>query len=103
MTGVQPDEWLPTIQELTVPELKLSSPVLKAGAHHFGKFCDYQSKVRPECSLLLIVIICIINGSSNEFIIFSCDIVAGVHVVHVRRKGSEKVYKGGSRSYHLRI
>lgn len=45
MTAVQPDEVLPTIEELTVPELSLSSPVLKAGAHHFGKFCDYQSKV----------------------------------------------------------
>lgn len=45
MTAVQPDEPMPTIEELTVPELTVSSPVLKAGAHHFGKFCDYQSKV----------------------------------------------------------
>lgn len=46
MSAVDPDMSLPTVEELTVPELNLSSPALKAGAHHFGKFCDSQSKVR---------------------------------------------------------
>jgi len=45
MTAVDPGEWLPSKEELTVRELNLSSPVLKAGAHHFGKYCDEPSKV----------------------------------------------------------
>lgn len=31
---------LPTEQELTVPELKLSGPALRAGAFHLGKYCQ---------------------------------------------------------------
>lgn len=45
MSGVDPSVELPTKAELTVPELNISSPALKAGAHHFGKYCDHESKV----------------------------------------------------------
>lgn len=48
MTALDPSVQLPTKEELTVPELNVSSPVLKAGAHHFGKFCDHESKVSTE-------------------------------------------------------
>ncbi|CAH1774191.1 unnamed protein product [Owenia fusiformis] len=43
------DTWLPSHEELTVPELELSSGVLRAGAHHFGKYCDFQSKEFMLC------------------------------------------------------
>lgn len=39
------DDYLPSYEELTVPELQVTSSVLRAGAHHFGKYCDEQSKV----------------------------------------------------------
>ena len=45
MSGMSKDFKLPSMEELTMPELELSSPVLKASAHHFGKFCDLESKV----------------------------------------------------------
>jgi hypothetical protein len=41
------EDWLPTYEELTVPEIGLSSAPLRAGAHQFGKFCDNQCKVLP--------------------------------------------------------
>lgn len=31
---------LPTEEELTMPELKLSAPALRAGAFHLGKYCQ---------------------------------------------------------------
>lgn len=37
------------MEELTVPELNVSSPVLKASAHHFGKYCDNESKEFMLC------------------------------------------------------
>lgn len=36
---------LPSEEELTVPELNLSGPALRAGAFHMGKYCENQSKV----------------------------------------------------------
>jgi hypothetical protein len=39
------ETWLPSYDELTVPELNLSTPALRAGARYFGKYCDFQSKV----------------------------------------------------------
>ena len=42
------EDWLPTYEELTVPELELTSSVLRAGAYYFGKYCDNQSKVSTE-------------------------------------------------------
>lgn len=34
------DTQLPTEDELTMPELKLSGPALRAGAFHLGKYCQ---------------------------------------------------------------
>ena len=39
------ETYLPTYEELYVPALNLTSAALKAGAVHFGKYCDLQSKV----------------------------------------------------------
>lgn len=36
---------LPTEEELTVPEVNLSGPALKAGAFHLGKYCEFQNNV----------------------------------------------------------
>ena len=38
--------YLPTYEELYVPTLNLTSAALKAGAVHFGVYCDIPSKVR---------------------------------------------------------
>lgn len=38
-------ETLPTYEELTVPELHLTWPEMKAGALYFGRFCDEPCKV----------------------------------------------------------
>lgn len=40
------DTKLPTEEELTVPELKLSGPALRAGAFHLGKYCQDTFNVR---------------------------------------------------------
>lgn len=42
---VTTDVYLPTEEELTVPEVNLSSPFLHAGAFHFGKHCEFQNNV----------------------------------------------------------
>lgn len=39
------DDWLPTLNELEVDEIKMSSAPLKAGAHYFGKYCEKDCKV----------------------------------------------------------
>ena len=36
---------LPSYEELTVPEVRLSSPILRASGVYFGKYCDEISKV----------------------------------------------------------
>lgn len=36
---------LPTHEELTVQEVLLSGPALKAGAFHLGKACEYENNV----------------------------------------------------------
>ncbi|XP_046580147.1 NADH dehydrogenase [ubiquinone] 1 alpha subcomplex subunit 8-like [Haliotis rubra] len=43
------EEYLPSYQELTVPEIQLTSAVLRAGAHHFGKYCDNVCKEFMLC------------------------------------------------------
>lgn len=40
------DFHLPTPEELKVQEIDISAHYLKAGAVHFGKYCDEQCKVR---------------------------------------------------------
>lgn len=39
---------LPTEAELTVPEVNLSGPALRAGSFHLGKYCEYQNNVRKH-------------------------------------------------------
>ena len=38
-------DWLPSYEELSVPEINLSAAPMRAAAHHLGKYCDNQSKV----------------------------------------------------------
>lgn len=45
------DHELPTEEELTVPELKLSGPALRAGAFHLGKYCQDTFNVRTTISI----------------------------------------------------
>lgn len=40
------DTQLPSDEELTYPELKLSAPALRAGAFHLGKYCQDTFNVR---------------------------------------------------------
>lgn len=44
--GITDDVWLPTEEELTVPEVPLSGPALKAGAFHLGVACEFENNVR---------------------------------------------------------
>lgn len=37
---------LPTDEELTVQEVNISGSLLKAGAFHLGKTCEYENNVR---------------------------------------------------------
>uniref|UniRef100_A0A4D5R9S1 NADH dehydrogenase [ubiquinone] 1 alpha subcomplex subunit 8 n=1 Tax=Scolopendra viridis TaxID=118503 RepID=A0A4D5R9S1_SCOVI len=46
---VYSDTWLPTEEELTVQEITVSTPVLRAGALHLGKYCEEQSKEYMLC------------------------------------------------------
>lgn len=39
------DVYLPTEEELTVPEVNLSGPALRAGAFHMGKACEAENNV----------------------------------------------------------
>jgi hypothetical protein len=43
--SVSNNAYLPTYDELYVPPLNLTSPVLKAGAIHFGLYCMKESNV----------------------------------------------------------
>lgn len=36
---------LPSEEDLNVQEVNLSSPVLRAGAFHLGKYCEQQNNV----------------------------------------------------------
>ena len=39
-------------QDLEVEELKVTSAVLTAGAHHYGKFCKAKNDAFMECRML---------------------------------------------------
>ncbi|XP_055337031.1 NADH dehydrogenase [ubiquinone] 1 alpha subcomplex subunit 8-like [Paramacrobiotus metropolitanus] len=43
------DVYLPSYEDLTVEEINMSSPALKAGAQHFGKYCDEPCKEFMLC------------------------------------------------------
>lgn len=50
------DNILPSDEELTVPEVNLSSPALRAGAFHMGKYCENQNNASiPLKTFLLFV------------------------------------------------
>lgn len=49
------DVTLPLEDELTVPEINLSSPALRAGAFHLGKFCESQNNVRQFLDNLILL------------------------------------------------
>lgn len=40
---------LPSFEELTVPEVTLGYPYLKAGAQHLGKYCEPQNNEFMLC------------------------------------------------------
>merc|ERR1711894_530591 len=42
-------DYLPSMEELTVPEINLSAAPMRAAAFHFGKYCDNQSKEFMLC------------------------------------------------------
>lgn len=44
--GITEDVYLPSEEELTVQEVPLSGPVLRAGAHHLGASCEWENNVR---------------------------------------------------------
>ena len=43
------EDWLPSYEELTVPEIELSSAPLRAASHQLGKYCDNQCKEFMLC------------------------------------------------------
>lgn len=43
---VTADVYLPPEEELTVQEVNLSGPALRAGAFHYGKYCEFENNVR---------------------------------------------------------
>lgn len=43
------DTYLPSEDELRTEEITMSSPALRAGASHFGKYCDIESKEFMLC------------------------------------------------------
>ena len=49
------DHVLPVDEELTVPEVNLSSASLRAGAFHMGKYCENQNNVRKFHIILFVV------------------------------------------------
>lgn len=44
--GITHEVELPTEEQLTVQEINLSGPALKAGAFHLGKACEWENNVR---------------------------------------------------------
>lgn len=46
--GITEDTSLPSDEELTVQELNVSASVLRAGAFHLGKACEFENNVRLE-------------------------------------------------------
>ena len=55
MANLTEDTFLPSDEELTVPEVNVSSPALRAGAFHMGKYCENQNNVRKGTSFCYII------------------------------------------------
>ena len=47
-SSVTDDHYLPSIKELTVEELPLGTPAIRAGAFHYGIACEYQNHVSTQ-------------------------------------------------------
>lgn len=89
---------LPNDEELTVPEVNISSPALRAGAFHLGKKCESQNNVSSN-STAANINFWLHHQSSNPLFFFRyaiskqnmnlifCDFIVGIHVVY---KGAER-------------
>jgi hypothetical protein len=82
------DVWLPSYEELETEEIKLSSPALKAGATHFGRYCDNVCKVRHIPTLGLYAC-CFMGGKQDK--IFT---LTGVYAVPERGDRSTSLHQG---------
>lgn len=60
------DHILPTEEELTVTEVELSTPALRAGAFHLGKSCENENNVSSKREKQVIPLIV---GEENYFLI----------------------------------
>ncbi len=60
------DFYLPSEEELKVQEINVSTPVLKAGAIHFGKYCDEQCKVSSVWNIIVV-------SHHHVYLIFSSE------------------------------
>lgn len=56
---------LPSDEELTVPELKLSGPSLRAGAFHLGKYCQETFNV-SNFIILDFIFLCIFRFKTHR-------------------------------------
>ena len=59
-------DYLPSYEELTVPELNMTAAPLRAGAVYFGKYCDEQCKVKPLFIFHFFCCCCFICSFSNQ-------------------------------------
>lgn len=81
------DYYLPSQEELTVQEINLSAPLLKAGAVHFGKYCDEQCKVSKYILVTKYKVSYVVNhlikkSRSTHFTTLSLKIEIGVRESH---------------------
>lgn len=44
--GITDEAYLPTDADLTVQEINVSGPILKAAGHHLGNACEFENNVR---------------------------------------------------------
>ena len=69
--SVTNNTYLPSFEDLYVPPLNLTSPVLKAGAIHFGLYCKKQSNVTYYFFFTLHELIYFKINNSKEFMLCS--------------------------------
>lgn len=75
------DVYLPPDEDLTVPEVNLSSPALRAGSFHLGKYCESQNNVSmPKLMFFLIIFIAWLH---HQTFIYIHRTFLGVHVVPI--------------------
>ena len=59
------DFTLPAKEELTVEEINLSTPALRAGAFHLGKYCEKPSQVCLVVDKLVATILAKLVGTTK--------------------------------------